>query len=115
MATGKRSRSYRPSLGPQLLLALLVLGAALGFFYRAEIAGYSSAGTAYGARTACSCRYVAGRELADCRKDFEPGMAMVFLSDDEEEHSVTAYVPAIASQTARWREGYGCQLEPWDG
>ena len=115
MATGKRSRSYRPSLGPQLLLAVLVLGAALGFFYRDQIVGYSEAGTAYGARTACACRYIAGREMADCKKDFEPGMEMVFVSDDADERSVTAYVPALASQTATYREGYGCLLEPWDG
>jgi hypothetical protein len=41
-------------------------------------------------------------------------MEVVFLSENEEERSVTAYVPLIASETARFREGYGCVLEPWD-
>ena len=97
-----------------MLLALVVLAAALGWYYRQPIAGYTAIGAAYGARTACSCRYVAGRNLDDCEKDFEPGMELVFLSDDEEERSVTAYVPLLASETATYREGYGCVLEPWE-
>ena len=98
-----------------MLLALLVLVAGTAWFYREPIAGYTTTGAAFGARTACSCRYIAGRGLGDCKKDFEPGMEPVFLSDDEEEKSVTAYVPLLASQTATYREGYGCVLEPWEG
>ena len=115
MATAKRSTGPRRRLWPQVLLALAVLAGALGWFYRAPIGGLTATGAAFGARTACACRYVAGRSLADCEKDFEPGMALVFLSDDEETKSVTARVPLLASDTARWREGYGCVLEPWDG
>ena len=97
-----------------MLLALLVLVAGTAWFYREPIAGYTTTGAAFGARTACSCRYIAGRGLGDCKKDFEPGMEPVFLSDDEEEKSVTAYVPLLASETATYREGYGCVLEPWE-
>ena len=100
---------------PQVVLALAVLVGALAWFYRAPIGGLTTTGAAFGARTACSCRYVAGRSLEDCKKDFEPGMELVFLSDDEETRSVTARVPLIASDTARYREGYGCVLEPWEG
>ena len=100
---------------PQVALALIVLAAAVGWFYRAPIAGYTTAGTAFGARTACSCRYVAGRGLEDCEKDFEPGMELVFLRDDPETRSVTASVPLLASATARYREGFGCVLEAWEG
>ena len=96
-----------------MLLALVVLAGALGWNYRQPIAGYTTIGTAYGARTACSCRYIAGRDLGDCEKDFEPGMELVFLSEDEEEKSVTARVPLLASATARYREGFGCVLDPW--
>lgn len=99
---------------PSALLALVVLAGALGWYYREPIDGYTTIGAAFGARTACSCRYVAGRELGDCKKDFEPGMELVFLSDDEEDKSVTAYVPLLSSATARYREGFGCVLEPWD-
>ena len=115
MATAKRSTGPRRRLWPHVLLGLAVLAGALGYFYREPLGGLTATGAAFGARTACSCRYVAGRSLADCKKDFEPGMELVFLSEDEETKSVTARVPLIASDTARYREGYGCVLEPWDG
>jgi hypothetical protein len=65
--------------------------------------------------SSASRRYIAGRGLADCEKDFEPGMEFVFLSDDPATRSVTARVPLLASSTAQYREGFGCVLEPWDG
>lgn len=98
---------------PRALLAIVVLAAGVAWFYREPIAGYTTTGTAFGARTACSCRYIAGRPLEDCEKDFEPGMEVVFLSEDEDEKSVTARVPLIANATATYREGFGCVLEPW--
>jgi len=115
MATANRSTFDRRRIWPRLLLALVVLVAGLAWFYREPIAGYTTTGTAFGARTACSCRYIAGRALEDCEKDFEPGMEVVFLSDDPETKSVTARVPLLASATARYREGFGCVLEPWQG
>jgi hypothetical protein len=108
MATAIRRRKAR-SVAAVLVVALI----AAGLFYRTTIAGYSRTGAAFGARTACACRYVAGRPLADCKKDFEPGMQVVFLSDDVDEKSVTAYVPLLASETARFKPGYGCLLDPW--
>ena len=113
MATAKRHRQGRRGWWPRALLALVALGLALFWYYRAPAQGYATLGAAYGARTACACRYIAGRDLADCKKDFEPGMEVVFLSDDEDTKSVTAYVPLLASDTATFREGYGCVLQPW--
>lgn len=115
MATDKRGTIGRPRrrTWPRVLLAVIVLAGAAGWFYREPIEGYARTGAAFGVRTACSCRYVAGRSLADCKKDFEPGMEIVFLSDDQESRRVTAYVPLIASETAQYREGPGCQLERW--
>jgi len=113
MATAKSRTIARHRIWPRVLLALCVLAGALGWYYRAPIAGYTTVGTAYGARTACSCRYVAGRSLGDCKKDFEPGMELVFLSDHADTRSVTARVPLLASATAHYRPGFGCVLEPW--
>lgn len=110
MATAKRSHR----IWPRALLAMAVLAGVLGWIYREPVAGYTVTGAAFGARTACSCRYIAGRSLEDCRKDFEPGMELVFLSDDEEAKSVTAYIPLLARDTARYREGFGCILDPWN-
>lgn len=74
---------------------------------------YALTGASYGARVACSCRWVGGRSLNDCHKDMEGAVAWVSLSEDPAAHSVTARYPLLASQTATWREGWGCQLEPW--
>ena len=115
MATAQRNTSPRRRIWPRALLVLAVLGGASVWYYREPIAGLSTTGAAFAARTACSCRYVAGRGLADCEKDFEPNMELVFLSDDPATRSVTARVPLLASATAQYREGYGCLLESWAG
>lgn len=104
-------RKSRPWLRT-LVVAALVLGGLAAWFWT-PLSGYAHAGAAYGARVACSCRYVGGRSLGDCRKDFEPGMELVMLSEDSEAKSVTARFPLIASETASFHEGAGCQLEPW--
>ncbi len=95
-------------------MALAVAGvAALGWFFWVPLQGNAITGTSYGARVACSCRFEGGRPLNDCRKDFEEGMGLITLSEDVEAKSVTAKFPLIASQTATYREGWGCVLEPW--
>ncbi|AKH43389.1 hypothetical protein FHS61_000908 [Altererythrobacter atlanticus] len=115
MATAKNRSSRPPRRFTRYILLAAVLIAAAGWYYREPIDGYTRVATAFGAHTVCSCRYVAGRSIGDCKKDFEPGMEILFLSDDEEARSVTASVPLIASETATFREGYGCVLEPWGG
>ncbi|WP_338467351.1 hypothetical protein RXV95_01980 [Novosphingobium sp. ZN18A2] len=95
------------------LLLPLALLAGLAAWYWPTIHGYAITGTSYGARVACSCRFVGGRGLADCKKDFEPGMEFVMLSEDASAQSVTARIPLISSQTATYRPGWGCQLQRW--
>jgi hypothetical protein len=94
------------------LLAVLLLSAA-GAFVWPQLRSYGLTGASYGARVACSCRFVGGRPLGDCRKDFESGMELMTLSEDPAARSVTARFPLIASQTAAYREGWGCVLESW--
>ena len=91
---------------------LIVLAALLAWFWPA-IDGYAQTGAAYGARMGCSCRHVAGRPIDQCRADFEDGMGLVMLSEDPEHRTVTARFPLIASQTAQFRPGEGCILQPW--
>lgn len=107
--TGRSPRRRR--LWIVLALVLVVL-AALAFYGR-PLLHKAELGAAYGARVGCSCRFVAGRPLHDCRKDFEAGMSLVMLSEDAEARRVTARVPLLARQSATFREGWGCQLEPW--
>ena len=95
-------------------LGLALIALLLAWFW-APLHAYARTGASYGARVACSCRYLGGRELGDCRKDFEPGMELVMLSEDPAAKSVTARFPLISSQTATYRPGFGCQLEPWQG
>ena len=109
-ASDPRARLRRRALW----LGLALLGVLLGYFWT-PLNGYARAGSAYGARVACSCRYLGGRTLGDCRKDFEPGMELIMLSEDTAAKTVTARFPLIASDTATYRPGLGCQLEPWRG
>jgi hypothetical protein len=97
------------------LLALIALGAGgAAWAFREPITGYGSIASAYSARVACSCRFVAGRSLEDCAKDRLAGMEAVTLVDDVEAKSVTARFPLVAEATATYREGYGCVLEQWE-
>lgn len=114
MAMAKPARSTRSIPWLKLLAVVVLAGGAAALFFGEQIMGQARAGTAYAARNACSCRYIAGHELAQCEDDFLPGMETVFLSEDEEAQSVTASVPLIRSTTASYREGYGCVLESWD-
>ena len=117
MATAK-PESIAPAVPPRrrlrvfaaVVAALLFL---LGTWFWPTIHSYGLAGAAYGARVACSCRYAGGRSIGDCRKDFEPGMGLVMLSEDTAAKSVTARFPLVAAQTATFRVGEGCILEPW--
>ncbi|NCN84917.1 MAG: hypothetical protein GW808_02790 [Sphingomonadales bacterium] len=91
------------------ILFLLILLAALAYNY-AFLKGQLNVGTAYGARVACSCHYLGGREIEDCQKDFEPGMEVIGLTVDDERKRVTASALLIESATAEFREGWGCVM-----
>ena len=112
-----KSASKRSLVG-RIILILLVLGvvavAAVLWTNRTAVTGYAEVGTSYAARVACSCRFVAGRDLEDCTKDKLDGMELVSLSEDVDAQSVTASFPLVTTTTAAYREGYGCVLEEWD-
>lgn len=111
----KTAGTYRAKSGRGWWILLAVLGvlAAVAWFYRAPISGYTQTATAYSARVACSCHYVAGRSMEDCSKDKLAGMELVTLKANDDAKSVTARFPLIASNTAYYREGFGCVLEKW--
>jgi hypothetical protein len=105
-------QSKRPRRWRWLAIGLGLIAVLLAVFWT-SLNGYAQAGAAYGARVACSCRFLGGRALSDCRKDFEPGMELVMLSEDTKAKSVTARFPLLASETARLHKGEGCRLDPW--
>jgi hypothetical protein len=118
MATAKplsvsRRVGPRPRRGRKVLVIAVILAALLFAAFWSTVSSYAVAGASVGARVACSCRYLGGRQLADCRKDFEPGMGIVMLSEDSAAKSITARVPLLSRETATFREGEGCMLESW--
>jgi hypothetical protein len=98
----------------RLLVWSLVIALGAAAWFQDAILGYARTGASYGARVACSCHYIGGRDLSDCRKDFEPGMGLVVLSAEPEEKSVTARFPLLSTQTARLHQGEGCRLDSWE-
>ncbi len=90
-------------------IGLMVLAAvawlALNF---SDLRGQAKLSTAYGAHIACSCKYIAGRDLGTCSRDFEPGMEMVSITDDPARKRITASIPILASATAERRGTTGC-------
>jgi hypothetical protein len=92
--------------------AIVIAGIALFAWNFSALRARAQVGAAFGARVACSCRYVEGRSMDSCSGDKEPGMWAVSLKELPESRSVNAAVPLLASRTARYRNGWGCLLEP---
>jgi hypothetical protein len=91
--------------GAIALLALLLLWFAFSF---SDLKAQAKLGVSYASHIACSCRYIEGRPLDACTKDFEPGMGMVSLADNPETKRVTASVPFLANAVAERRGEFGC-------
>lgn len=99
---------------PKVILLLALIPVAVAAWFWRPLMAYAQMDASYGARLGCSCRYVEGRSLGDCGKDLGPGTRLVHLSEDREAHAVTASFALLVRQTATFREGEGCVLEPWD-
>ena len=93
--------------------AVFALVAGLAVWFHKPIMGYANTGAAVGAHVACSCRYIEGRGIEDCKKDFEKGMGLIMVSDDPAAKSVTARFSVLSAQTAQFIEGQGCVVESW--
>jgi hypothetical protein len=103
----------RPFLTGTIILLLILLVAAV--VYAMRMKPTVELGVGYGAHVICSCRYIGGRDMQSCYNDYEPGMEMISMSEDEENKRITASVPLLASRSAQFREGLGCVLEPLPG
>jgi len=115
MATAKPNISGSPRRGKgRLILWGGLLAVALLAWFWKPLHSHARAAAAESARLVCPCRFVAGRGMDSCRRDIPGGIGPVFLSEDTEEKGVTALVPLLSSQTATYREGLGCVLEPWE-
>ena len=94
------------------MFALIALALVIFFYVRSQ-KPLLELGVGYGARVACGCRYIGNRSLADCKKDFEPGMEAIRLSENVATKTITASVPLIASRSVRFDPVLGCQPEPY--
>ncbi|MBL0021669.1 MAG: hypothetical protein IPP23_04840 [Sphingomonadales bacterium] len=113
MATATSPSAKKPPLSNRqkllfVLVAFLALALLWLMFNFASIKAEAKAGAAYGAHVGCSCRYVEGRSLGSCESDFEDGMALVSISDDDANKRVTASVPFLAHAVAERRGAFGC-------
>jgi hypothetical protein len=97
-----------------LIFTLAALAIAL-FFYARSQKPLLEVGVGYAARVTCGCRHIGNRSLEDCRKDFEPGMEPIRLSEDAATKTVTASVPLLASRSARYDPVLGCVVEKFGG
>lgn len=107
------NRTARIALWSALaILAILIIAALL---FAERMRPQLELGTGYAARVACACRYIGNRPLAQCTKDFEPGMEQIRLSENPAQKRVTASVPLLAHRTARFDPLLGCQAEAFEG
>lgn len=102
------SKSKRLASGALLVTALLV--AAFAVFLLPGYREQARIGSAYAARIACSCRFVAGRALGDCYTDFEPGMSPIKLREDANTRTIIANYPLLGEGRARFEDGWGCRM-----
>jgi hypothetical protein len=94
------------------ILALLVALALTAWFWtRMRVTAQARA--SFAAQTGCLCRYTAGRSLASCQGDPGVKQSWVGLHEDAAARSLTASVPLLAKQTARWSPTSGCVLDAW--
>lgn len=113
MATAHSTQAAKAASNPfkrprNIAIAAIAVIALLFWWNFSTIKGQAQLGAAYGAHVACSCRYIAGRDLKSCESDFEDGMGMVSVSDDPDKKRVTASVPFLAKAIAERRGAYGC-------
>lgn len=106
-------KASRVLISSVALFLIILAGATYGWIdaHRAQL----ELGVGYAARVGCGCRYIDGRPLADCHKDFEPGMEPIRLSEDATSKVIVASVPLIASRRVRYDPILGCQAEPFKG
>ena len=76
---------------------------------RIRLAPQADIGAGFVAKQVCSCIFVGGRDEQACRLDLGPELEPV--RSERLADGVHAWVPLLASRSARFREGTGCTLE----
>ena len=92
-------------------IALFAFGALLAAaaVARIRLAPQADIGAGFVAKQVCSCIFVGGRDEQACRSDLGPELEPV--RSERLTDGVHAWVPLLASRSARYREGTGCTLD----
>ena len=93
----------------RIVLTVVALGVIGLVALRIRYGEAADIGAGYGAKHLCSCIFVGGRSYDSCRRDLGTDMDPVRTKVDG--HAVEAWIPLLASRTARFHEGTGCTLE----
>jgi hypothetical protein len=95
-----------------LLIASALLGLIAAAFWQFSLKGqvaYANIASAYTAKQVCSCRFIAGRELKSCVKDFTDDISA--LSITQKDDMVISKAPfGLAQSRARYTPKLGCAL-----
>ena len=93
-----------------VVAVVLAIGAGVGWqVWLKDQVAYARVATAYGAKMVCSCRFVAGREMDSCMRDFTVDISAVKVSEDEDTITTSVLGGAIKSR-AVFQDGLGCAL-----
>jgi hypothetical protein len=111
MKSGTSSLLPKPRRRRRVLIWCLALAlAALAWFWT-PLSSLASTGSSYAAHVGCSCHFIEGRDLKQCRADLMPGMGPVTMNADDADKSVTARYLLLFPQIARYRTGAGCVMD----
>lgn len=117
MATAQRSemRHRQPARwGRNLTILALIVAVVLTAWFWTRMRETALVNASTVAQTGCLCRFAAGRDIDACAVDPSVARDWVSLSEDAATGTITATVPLLARQSARWTPAQGCVMEPWD-
>ena len=98
--------------GAAALAAILVLGLGLAYPLWYEPTRFAvDIGAGMLSKQLCSCVYVAGRGLADCRADQFESMDPIQAELTSDPEGTRAWLPGFGERVAVYRDGLGCTLE----
>ena len=99
-----------------VLAALALAGLVAFWVFVRPLLQFAPLATAYGAKKACSCVFVAERSLEACKSDFTEDVSVARFIQEESAVRVEVDTPGRTHvERAEFTEGLGCALVPMDG
>lgn len=91
-----------------VVIIALLGGGAWQFWLKDQVA-FGKLATAYGAKMACSCRFVAEREMESCKTDFTVDVSPFTFTEFDAGVEVSVLNGLVASR-AEYTPGLGCTV-----